>query len=66
VLKRLPHGLTERANAAARSINFDPALKDGRPVSQWSMFEYNFNIYEAHTAKPVRHACALAPLRECF
>jgi TonB family protein len=44
ILKRLPDGLTENAIAAARTINFKPAMKDGRPVSTWTTLEYNFNI----------------------
>jgi TonB family protein len=45
VIKGLPDGLTEKAIAAARSIKFRPAQKDGRTVSQWVTLEYNFNIY---------------------
>ncbi|HEX5708621.1 MAG TPA: energy transducer TonB [Pyrinomonadaceae bacterium] len=45
VVKGLPDGLTERAIAAARRIQFQPAQKDGRPVSQWITIEYTFNIY---------------------
>jgi TonB family protein len=41
----LPYGLTERAIAAARQIRFTPAMKDGRPVSQYIQIEYNFNLY---------------------
>ena len=41
----LPYGLTERAIMAARQIRFSPALKDGRPVSQYIQIEYNFNPY---------------------
>jgi protein TonB len=41
----LPHGLTERAMAAARQIRFSPAMKDGRAVSQYIQIEYNFNLY---------------------
>jgi len=41
----LPDGLTEKAIAAARSIRFQPAQKDGRPVSQYAVIEYSFNIY---------------------
>jgi TonB family protein len=44
VVKGLPHGLTERAVAAARAVMFFPAVKDGRPVSQWVTFEYNYNV----------------------
>jgi TonB family protein len=41
----LPYGLTERAIAAARQIRFQPAMKDGRAVSQYIQIEYNFNLY---------------------
>ncbi len=44
-LKRLPDGLTEKAIAAARSIQFIPAEKDGHKVSQYVTVSYNFNIY---------------------
>ena len=45
VVKPLPHGLTEKAIAAARGIRFSPAQKDGRAVAQYVVLEYNFNIY---------------------
>jgi TonB family protein len=41
----LPHGLTERAIAAARKIKFIPATKEGKYVSMWMQLEYNFNLY---------------------
>jgi TonB family protein len=41
----LPHGLTEKAIAAARQIKFTPATKDGHQVSMWMQLEYNFNLY---------------------
>ena len=41
----LPFGLTEKAISAARRIQFTPATKEGRPVSQYIRVEYNFNIY---------------------
>ncbi len=41
----LPHGLTTKAAEAAKKIRFQPAQKDGRPVSQYIILEYNFNIY---------------------
>ncbi|MDQ1559073.1 MAG: hypothetical protein QOD32_2133 [Pyrinomonadaceae bacterium] len=43
--RRLPDGLTEAAISAAQKIKFTPAIKDGRPVSQFVTIEYNFNIY---------------------
>jgi TonB family protein len=45
VLKGLKGGLTEMAVNAARGIKFKPAVKDGRPVSQFVTIEYNFHIY---------------------
>jgi TonB family protein len=45
VLRRLSHGLTEKAVKAARQIKFKPATLGGRPVSQFVVLEYNFNIY---------------------
>lgn len=45
VLKALPDGLTLKAILASRKIQFRPAMKDGQPVSQWVVLEYNFNIY---------------------
>lgn len=44
-VKRLPDGLTEAAIRAVRKIKFKPALKDGRPVSQYVTVVYNFDIY---------------------
>jgi len=45
VVKGLPHGLTSTAVAAASKIKFRPAQKDGQPVSQYIVLEYNYNIY---------------------
>jgi len=45
VVQPLPFGLTERAIAAARQIRFQPASKDGHPVSVYMQLEYNFNLY---------------------
>lgn len=45
VISSLPHGLTEAAMRAARSIKFTPAMKDGRPVSQFIQIEYRFNLF---------------------
>lgn len=44
-LTRLPHGLTQEAIEAVRKIEFIPAEKDGRRVSQYVTIEYNFSIY---------------------
>jgi outer membrane biosynthesis protein TonB len=45
VLEGLPHGMTEECVNAALGIRFTPAVKGGRPVSQFVMLEYNFNTY---------------------
>ena len=45
IIRRLPHGMTERCLAAVRAIKFSPAIKDGKPVSTWMQLEYNFNLY---------------------
>jgi TonB family protein len=44
VLKPLPDGLTKNAINAACAVKFKPALKDGRPVSQYVTLEYGFQI----------------------
>jgi tetratricopeptide (TPR) repeat protein len=44
-LLMLPDGLTEKSIEAVRRIQFTPATKDGRPVSQWVTVEFNFNVY---------------------
>jgi hypothetical protein len=43
--KELKDGLTESAIEAARNIRFWPGEKDGKPVSQRMMLEYNFNLF---------------------
>jgi len=45
LMSKLPHGLTREAVEAAQKVKFEPAVKDGRPVSQYVQIEYNFNIY---------------------
>lgn len=45
VVKGLPHGITEEAIKVARLIKFEPAQKDGRPVSQSVVVFYHFNLY---------------------
>ncbi len=44
-LQPLGGGLTEKAIAAARQIQFVPAKKNGQPVSMYMQLEYNFNLY---------------------
>jgi TonB family protein len=46
VIQELPHGLTENAIEAAKSIRFEPAMKDGRPVSVRGRLEFSFNLYK--------------------
>ena len=45
VLSGLRDGLTESAIEAANSIRFEPAMKDGKPVSIRLNVEYRFNVY---------------------
>ena len=45
VVRGLPHGLSERAIAAARQIKFEPKKVNGVPQSTIVTFEYAFNIY---------------------
>jgi TonB family protein len=44
VLKGLQDGLNDKAIEAARRIKFEPAQKDGRPVSQSLRVEYVFSL----------------------
>jgi TonB family protein len=44
VERGLPYGLTERAIVAARAIRFEPAMKDGKPVSVRGNLEFHFNL----------------------
>jgi TonB family protein len=41
----LPYGLTEQAIAAARSIRFEPAKKNGVPFTKQMTIQYGFTIY---------------------
>lgn len=46
VVKPLPAGLTEAANAAVRKYRFPPALKDGKtPVPTMITIAVNFTLY---------------------
>ncbi|HYG12405.1 MAG TPA: energy transducer TonB [Pyrinomonadaceae bacterium] len=45
VLESLPHGVTEEAIKAARRIEFEPARKDGRPVSQYVTVIYHIRLH---------------------
>jgi TonB family protein len=44
VVRGLPDGLTEQSIAAARTIRFTPATRDGKPVSMWMELQYNFRL----------------------
>jgi TonB family protein len=52
VTKGLPFGLTESAAAAVKKIKFDPAQKDGQPVSQAIELEYSFSL-NPHGHRPL-------------
>jgi hypothetical protein len=41
----LPDGLTEKAIEAAKKIRFNPAVKNGAPVSVRGQLEFSFNLY---------------------
>ncbi len=45
VLKPLGYGLNEEAVRAAFAIKFEPATRDGKPISLAAIVEYNFSIY---------------------
>ena len=45
VVRGLPHGLTEKAVESTRAMKFEPAQKDGQPVSQRFRRELSFDLY---------------------
>ncbi len=45
VLKGLGFGLNEQAIKAAQEIEFEPATKDGKPISVVKQIEYSFLLY---------------------
>lgn len=45
VVRGLPYGLTESAIESAQKIRFNPAMKDGQPVSVRGNVEFNFTLY---------------------
>lgn len=45
VVSGLPDGLTEQAIAAAKTIQFEPAKKNGSPVSVTRQVQYTFTMY---------------------
>lgn len=40
----LPYGLTDASIEAGKGIKFQPAEKDGKPVSYWMQLVYNFRL----------------------
>jgi TonB family protein len=44
VIRGLPYGLTQRAIEAASKIHFEPAVKDGQPVSVRGSLEFTFKL----------------------
>ena len=44
-IRGLPDGLTEKAIEAAQKIRFQPATKNGQPVSVRGKLEFSFNLY---------------------
>lgn len=45
VIRGLEDGLTEECIRAARETRFEPAMKDGNPVSIYVRFEYTFSTH---------------------
>ncbi|MGH9753724.1 MAG: energy transducer TonB [Blastocatellia bacterium] len=45
VIRGLPDGLTEKAIEAAKKIRFNPAVKNGVPVSVRGTLDFAFNLY---------------------
>jgi TonB family protein len=44
-IRGLAHGLTETAIEAAQRIRFQPAIRNGKPVSVQATLEFNFALY---------------------
>jgi TonB family protein len=44
VVRGLPHGLTGQALKAAQRVQFEPAVKDGKPVDIRGDLEFNFDL----------------------
>lgn len=45
VVRGIEGGLTEQAVAAAKQIKFEPARKNGKPVTVTKLIEYTFTLY---------------------
>jgi TonB family protein len=48
VIRGLPYGLMENAITAAKKIKFEPAYKNGEPVSVRTTMEFTFNLYSRY------------------
>jgi TonB family protein len=44
VVRGLPHGLTGQALKAAQRVQFEPAVKDGKPVDVRGDLEFSFDL----------------------
>ena len=51
-MKSLKYGLTEAAIEAARQIGFEPAIRDGQPVSQFATLSYEFKKGNDKSRRP--------------
>jgi TonB family protein len=45
IIRGLPYGLIDQAKTAAKNIRFEPAYKNGEPVSVNGNLEFTFNLY---------------------
>jgi TonB family protein len=57
IIEGLPFGVTEKVIEAARQIQFEPAERNGRRVSQLTRFEYSFS-YIGDRRPPAREPIA--------
>jgi TonB family protein len=46
VVTGLPYGLIQSAIESARKVRFEPAIKDGQPVSVRGILEFTFHLYD--------------------
>lgn len=44
-MKKMPYGLMDSCIAAAKTISFEPALKDGKAVAVLAVVEYSINVF---------------------
>jgi hypothetical protein len=45
IINPLPFGMNERLIEAVKGIEFTPALKDGKAVSQKQIFEFSITVF---------------------